>query len=90
MNLVAHWKHIDKSQMDAISRMLSHGDRLKEIARNLGMHPTALLREIRRNRAKTKPGDGDRVTFESMVNDGIRINFEDFYRNMWLARRGRR
>lgn len=35
-------------------------------------------------------GDEDRVTFESMVNDGIRINFEDFYKNMWLARRGRR
>ena len=38
--------------------MLSGGDRLKEIARNLGMHPTAISREIRRNRSKTKPGDG--------------------------------
>ena len=56
--MVAHWKHIDKSQREAISRMLSGGDRLKEIARNLGMHPTALSMEIRRNRAKTKPGEG--------------------------------
>ena len=56
--MVAHWKHIDKSQREAISRMLSGGDRLKEIARNLGMHPIALSREIRRNRAKTKPGEG--------------------------------
>lgn len=39
--------------------MLSHGDRLKEIARVIGMHPTALSREIRRNRHKTKPGDGE-------------------------------
>ena len=38
--------------------MLSGGDRLKEIARNLGMHPTAISREIRRNRSKTKPGEG--------------------------------
>ena len=36
----------------------SNRDRLKEITRNLGMHPTALSREIRRNLAKTKPGDG--------------------------------
>ena len=56
--MVAHWKHIDESQRGTISRMLSHGNRLKEIAKALGMHPTALSREIRRNRSKTKQGDG--------------------------------
>lgn len=39
--------------------MLSHGSRLKEIAEALGMHPTAISREIRRNRSKTKPGEGE-------------------------------
>ncbi|MBO8426248.1 MAG: helix-turn-helix domain-containing protein [Firmicutes bacterium] len=39
--------------------MLSHGNRLKEIAKALGLHPTALSREIRRNRSKTKLGDGE-------------------------------
>lgn len=57
--MVAHWKHIDESQRGTISRMLSHGNRLKEIAKALGMHPTALSREIRRNRSKTKQGDGE-------------------------------
>ena len=57
--MVTQWKHIDESQRGTISRMLSHGDRLKEIARVIGMHPTALSREIRRNRHKTKPGDGE-------------------------------
>lgn len=56
--MVAHWKHIDESQRVTISRMLSNGNRLKEIAKALGMHPTALSREIRRNRSKTKPGEG--------------------------------
>ena len=37
--------------------MLSHGNRLKEIAKALGMHPTALSREIWRNRSKTKQGE---------------------------------
>ena len=57
--MVANRKHIDESQRGTISRMLSHGNRLKEIAKALGMHPTALSREIRRNRSKTKPGDGE-------------------------------
>lgn len=57
--MVAHWKHIDESQRGTISRMLSHGNRLKEIAKALGMHPTALSREIRRNRSKTKQGEGE-------------------------------
>lgn len=57
--MVAHWKHIDESQRETISRMLSHDNRLKEIAKALGMHPTALSREIRRNRSKAKPEDGE-------------------------------
>lgn len=57
--MVARWKHIGESQRGTISRMLSHGSGLKEIAKALGMHPTALSREIRRNRSKTKPGDGE-------------------------------
>ena len=65
--MVANRKHIEDSQRGAISRMLSHGNRLEEIAKTIGMHPTALSREIRRNRSKTKQGEGDALLMPNVL-----------------------
>lgn len=48
--MLAHWKHLSLDDRKTISNMVAHGARAKEIAAILGVDPTAVSKEVKRNR----------------------------------------
>ena len=58
--MLPHWKHLDSGQRKAIVNMIAQGFRLKAIAAVVGVDPTAVSKEIKRNRTRTSadPGNG--------------------------------
>ena len=51
-----NWKHITLEQRKAISSGISHEKKLKEIGENLGIDPTSISKEVKRNRIETSIG----------------------------------
>ena len=54
--MLPHWKHLDLGQRKSIANMLALGWALKRIAAVIGMDPTSISKEIKRNRSQTQPG----------------------------------
>ena len=54
--MLPHWKHLLLGQRKSIANMLAQGWRLKKIASVLGMDPTSISKEIKRNRTKVVGG----------------------------------
>ena len=50
------WKHINFEQRKVISSGISHNYKLKEIADTLGLNPTSISKEVKRNRKEIKNG----------------------------------
>ena len=50
------WKHINFEQRKVISSWISHNYKLKEIADTLGLNPTSISKEVKRNRKEIKNG----------------------------------
>ena len=50
------WKHINFEQRKVISSGISHNYKLKEIADTLGLNPTNISKEVKRNRKEIKNG----------------------------------
>ncbi|MCR5079568.1 MAG: helix-turn-helix domain-containing protein [Bacilli bacterium] len=50
--MLPHWKHFDLAQRCEIANGLSHGESLRAIAERIGMDPTSVSKEIKRNRTK--------------------------------------
>ena len=50
--MLPHWKHFDLAQRCEIANGLSHGESLRSIAERIGMDPTSVSKEIKRNRTK--------------------------------------
>lgn len=60
--MLPHWKHLTIGQRRTIASMLAHSRELKEIAEALGMNPTPVSKEIRRNRTQlTQGGECQRI-----------------------------
>ena len=54
--MLPHWKHFLLGQRKSIANMLAQGWRLKNIASAIGMDPTSISKEIRRNRTMVAGG----------------------------------
>lgn len=51
-----NWKHINFEQRKNISSCIAHGYKLVQIAKLLGLDPTSISKEVRRNRIVVKTG----------------------------------
>ena len=54
--MLPHWKHLLLGQRKSIANMLAQGWRLKNIASAIGMDPTSISKQIRRNRTMVAGG----------------------------------
>ena len=59
------WKHITLEQRKIIANGISHNYKLKEIAETLGVDPTSISKEVKRNR--------ESITIESNITNCKRI-----------------
>ena len=50
--MLPHWKHLTLEQRVEIAHGLAHGEPLKSIAERIGLDPTSVSKEIRRNRTQ--------------------------------------
>ena len=57
--MITQWKHLTLEQRVEIAHGLAHGEPLKSIAERLGMDPTSVSREVRRNRIPATDGSGE-------------------------------
>jgi len=57
--MLPHWKHFTLEQRVEIAHGLAHGESLKSIAGRIGMDPTSVSKEIKRNRTQTSPGSAE-------------------------------
>lgn len=57
--MISHWKHFTLEQRVEIAHGLSQGEPLKSIAQRIGMDPTSVSKEIRRNRTQETDGAGE-------------------------------
>lgn len=57
--MLTHWKHLTLEQRVEIAHGLAHGEPLKSIAERIGLDPTSVSREIRRNRVQKTDGAGE-------------------------------
>lgn len=57
--MITHWKHLTLEQRMEIAHGLAHEEPLKSIAERIGMDPTSVSREIRRNRIQVTQGSGE-------------------------------
>ena len=48
------WKHISFDQRKVINSGIAHGYKLKEIGESLGLDPTSVSKEVKRNRDATR------------------------------------
>lgn len=56
--MITHWTHFDLGQRRSIANMLAMGFLLKDMSKSLGVDPTSISKEIRRNRSQVAPGPG--------------------------------
>ena len=57
--MLPHWKHLTLEQRVEIAHGLAHDEPLGSIAERIGMDPTSVSKEIKRNRTQTFPGSGE-------------------------------
>ena len=57
--MLPHWKHLTLEQRVEIAHGLAHGEALKSIAERIGLDPTSVSKEIRRNRTQETDGSGE-------------------------------
>ena len=58
-NMLPHWKHLTLEQRVEIAHGLAHDEPLGSIAERIGLDPTSVSKEIKRNRTQTSPGSGE-------------------------------
>ena len=54
--MITHWTHFDLGQRKPIANMIAMGCRLKAMSETLGVDPTSISKEIKRNRSQIVPG----------------------------------
>lgn len=57
--MLPHWKHLTLEQRVENAHGLAHGEALKSIAERIGLDPTSVSKEIRRNRTQETDGSGE-------------------------------
>lgn len=75
------WKHITLEQRKIIANGISHKYKLKEIAENLGVDPTSISKEVKRNRESITIGNNitncKRITRWSYVCTGCNKRYNN-------------
>lgn len=57
--MLSHWKHLSLDDRKLIGSMIGHGAKAKAIAAVLRMDPTAISKEVKRNRIRFSPQEGE-------------------------------